>query len=123
MGNGPRPEMAEKWPPKWKNGPKMGFWPFILYFSISVAIFRPFQAGGHFPFFSHFFGFLRRTGLPFCRWPPRTQKKTLREFGLKSGEGHPWTNTSVGETFEELSGPLVHTNFPRKRYGPMIGPY
>ena len=28
-----------------------------------------------------------------------------------------------GETFEELSGPLVHTNFPRKRYGPMIGPY
>ena len=36
---------------------------------------------------------------------------------------HPWTNTSVGETLEELSGPLVHTNFPRKRYGPMIGPY
>ena len=28
-----------------------------------------------------------------------------------------------GETFEELSGPLVHTNFVRKRYGPMIGPY
>ena len=28
-----------------------------------------------------------------------------------------------GETLEELSGPLVHTNFPRKRYGPMIGPY
>ena len=28
-----------------------------------------------------------------------------------------------GETFEELSGPLVHTNFPRKRHGPMIGPY
>ena len=28
-----------------------------------------------------------------------------------------------GETFEELSGPLVHTNFPTKRYGPMIGPY
>ena len=27
------------------------------------------------------------------------------------------------ETFEELSSPLVHTNFPRKRYGPMIGPY
>ena len=28
-----------------------------------------------------------------------------------------------GETLEELSGPLVHTNFPRKRYGPIIGPY
>ena len=27
------------------------------------------------------------------------------------------------ETLEELSGPLVHTNFPRKRYGPMIDPY
>ena len=42
---------------------------------------------------------------------------------LNTGKSHPWTNTSVGETFEELSGPLVHTNFPRKRYGPMIGPY
>ena len=40
-----------------------------------------------------------------------------------SGKSHPWTNTSVGETLEELSGPLVHTNLPRKRYGPMIGPY
>ena len=48
MENGPRPEMAEKWPPKWKN--EMGFGPFFLYFSISAAIFRPFQAGGHFPF-------------------------------------------------------------------------
>ena len=28
-----------------------------------------------------------------------------------------------GETLEELSGPVVHTNFPRKSYGPMIGPY
>ena len=58
MENGPRPEMAEKWPPKWKNGPKMGFWPFFLYF---------FHFGGHFsaisgrgpfsiffPFFSDF---------------------------------------------------------------------
>ena len=32
------------------------------------------------------------------------------------------TNASVGEIFEELSGPLLHTNFPRKRHGPMIGP-
>ena len=28
-----------------------------------------------------------------------------------------------GETLEELSGPLVHTSFPWKRYGPRIGPY
>ena len=28
-----------------------------------------------------------------------------------------------GPDFEELSGPLVHTNFPRKRNGPMVGPY
>ena len=51
---GPRPEMAEKWPPKWKNDPKMGFLPFFSIFSISPAIFRPFQAGGHFPFFPFF---------------------------------------------------------------------
>ena len=41
----------------------------------------------------------------------------------RTGKRHPWTNTSVGETLEELSGPLVHTNLSRKRYGPMIGPY
>ena len=29
----------------------------------------------------------------------------------------------LGGTLEELSGPLVHTNFPSKRYGLMIGPY
>ena len=32
----------------------MGVWPFFLRFSISAAIFRPFQAGGNFPFFSRF---------------------------------------------------------------------
>ena len=39
MENGPRPEMAKKWPLKWKNGPQNGilerFWPF-------------FHFGGHF---------------------------------------------------------------------------
>ena len=41
-----------------------------------------------------------------------------------SGKSHPWTNTSVGGgNFRRTSGPLVHTNFPRKRYGPMIAPY
>ena len=29
----------------------------------------------------------------------------------------------MGETLEELSGPLVDEIFTRKRYGPMIGPY
>ena len=33
----------------------------------------------------------------------------------RSGKSHPWTNTSVGGgTLEELSGTLVHTNFPGK---------
>ena len=40
----------------------------------------------------------------------------------RPGKSHPWTNTSAGETLDELSEPLVHMNFPRKRYGPMIGP-
>ena len=43
-------EMAEKWPPKWKKKEKK--WPksyFRSHFSSPVAIFRPFQAGGHFP--------------------------------------------------------------------------
>ena len=33
------------------------------------------------------------------------------------------SRANTSETLEELSGPLVHTNFPRKRYGPMLGPY
>ena len=27
MENGPRPDMATKWPPKWKDGPQNGIWP------------------------------------------------------------------------------------------------
>ena len=36
-----------------------------------------------------------------------------------------WEEPSMDQcqTLEELSGPLVHTSFPRKRYGPMIGPH
>ena len=49
--------------------------------------------------------------------------KFIFEFRLRisfnSGKSHPWTNASVGGNFWKLSGPLVHTNFPRKRYGPM----
>ena len=51
MEIGPLPEIAEKWPPKWKNGRQNGIVAiFSPFFSISVAIFRPFQTGGHFPF-------------------------------------------------------------------------
>ena len=46
----------EKWPPKWDFGH------FFAIFSISVAIFRPFQAGGHFPFSFPF-------SLGFCAGP------------------------------------------------------
>ena len=52
-GNGSGAEMAEKWPPKWKNGPQNGI---IGHFSISVAIFRPFRPGAIFHFLSHFPG-------------------------------------------------------------------
>ena len=38
------------------------------------------------------------------------QSKDLSVYGLMPVQG---------EAFEELSGPLVHTNFPRKRYGPI----
>ena len=58
-----------------KNREKMAKIPFFLYF---------FHFGGHFSaisgrgpfsiFFPIFFGFLRWTGFPFCRWPPRTQR-------------------------------------------------
>ena len=69
--NGPGAKIPEKWERKWKmaprpkwpkngrrNGkmdPKMGFWPDFDPFSISAAIFRPFQAWGHFPFSFPFF--------------------------------------------------------------------
>ena len=48
----------------------------------------------------------------------------LKEAGPRhvnlTGKSHPWTNTNVGGTLEEA---LIHTNFPRQRDGPMIGPY
>ena len=63
-GPAQKPEKNGKCPPglKWpkngcrngKNREKMAKIPFWGHFSISVAIFRPFQAGGHFPFFSDF---------------------------------------------------------------------
>ena len=60
-------EMAPglKWPKNGcRNGKNRERWPkshFGGHFSISAAIFRPFQAGGHFPFFFLPFspGFLR----------------------------------------------------------------
>ena len=71
MGNRAGAKIRKKWEKKWKmppglkwpknghrNGkmaPKWDFGHFFSIFFISAAIFRPFQAGGHFPFFSHFF--------------------------------------------------------------------
>ena len=66
MGNRSSAKIQGKWERKWKmapglkwpkngrrNGKNREKWPkshFCGHFSISVAIFRPFQAGGHFPF-------------------------------------------------------------------------
>ena len=48
-----------KWPkngnPNGKMDPQMGFWPDFGHFSILAAIFRLFQAWGHFPFSLPFF--------------------------------------------------------------------
>ena len=54
MEDGPRPEMAKKWPPKWKKWPKSHSG---VHFSILEAIFWSFRAWGHFPFFPIFPGF------------------------------------------------------------------
>ena len=53
----------------------------------------------------------------------QTVVRECRQSRGFTGKSHPWTNTSVGGNCRELSGPLVHTNFPRNSYGPMIGPY
>ena len=87
MANRSGAKIRRKWERKWKmapglkwpkNGhrnrkmaPKMGFGPFFSSFSISAAI----SGRGPFSiFFPIFPGFLRRTGLPFCRWSPQTQR-------------------------------------------------
>ena len=64
MGNRPGTKIPGKWERKWKMAPGLK-WPrnmatemekmankshFGVHFSVSVAIFRPFQAWGHFPF-------------------------------------------------------------------------
>ena len=55
--------------------------PFWGHFSISEAISGP---GAIFHFFPIFFGFWRRTGFPFCRWPPRTQQVSRKLAGWRS---------------------------------------
>ena len=59
MENGPRPEMAEKWPPKWKNGQKS-------HFGVHFSIFGGHFSGisGHFPFLSHFLGIFASRRFP-----------------------------------------------------------
>ena len=70
MENGLRPEMAEKWPLKWKNKPQNG----------SLAIFSPFfHSGGHFPAISGWGPF---SIFPFCRiFPPH-------QFPIQTVDGH-----------------------------------
>ena len=50
---------------------------FSLFFPFRRPFFGHFRPGAIFHFFPIFFGFLRRTGFPFCRWPPRTQRLSL----------------------------------------------
>ena len=40
-----------------------------------------------------------------------------------SGKSHPWTNTIIGGNFRRTFRTIRPYEFPRKRYGPMIGPY
>ena len=54
---------------------------------------------------------------------PSVRQPLFETSGVFLGKAIHGPMPVLGETFEELSGPLVHTNFPRKRYGPMIGPY
>ena len=74
MENGPWPGNGRKWPPKWKNGPKNGILAiFSLFFPFWWPFFGHFRLGAFSIVFPIFPGFLRRTGFPFCRWPPQTQ--------------------------------------------------
>ena len=71
MENGPRPEMAKKWPPKWKNGHPNGI---LAIFFILAAIFWPFRVCGHFPFsFPVSRDFFVGQCFPFCKWLLRSQ--------------------------------------------------
>ena len=54
---------------------------------------------------------------------PKFQNFTTLSFWDRSRIRTLYIGKSRGKLLEELSRPLVHMNFPRKRYGPMIGPY
>ena len=62
-------------------------------------------------------GWRRRSGID----RPKTTSKTVRR--IVYGKSHPWTNTVWGEALDELSAPLVHTNFPENKANGAIGPY
>ena len=65
-----------------KNGEKSHFG---VHFSTSMAIFRPFQAGGHFRLISHYPRIFVPDRFPIlCRWPPQTQDYTaVAAFSLR----------------------------------------
>ena len=57
LENGPRPEMAKKWPPKRKNGPQNGQNPILgSIFPFRRPFFGHFGPGAIFQFLSHFAG-------------------------------------------------------------------
>ena len=82
MENGPRPEMAEKWAPKWKNGPKNGI---LGHFSLFFPFWRPFfghfRPGAIFHFLSHFPWIFA----PDSQKNPRVRKIRVRNSGAGNG--------------------------------------
>ena len=49
--------------------------------------------------------------LPPVKDPFRNDPFFRSRIWPNSGKGHPWANTSLGEDFDKLSGPLVHADF------------
>ena len=77
----------EKWTRKWNFGL------ILAISSISVAIFRPFQAWGHFPFsFPFFRDFCSGPVSHSVKWPLQSQKPEQIQY-LNSHQGHTHTHT------------------------------
>ena len=130
-------KIEKKWP-KSHFGAIFPFrWPFFGHF-------RP---GAISHFFPIFFGFLRRTGFPFCRWPPRTQPWSPKSaefcvlFAALSGIGvcpfvlqkhmlcvpvlHGWSASCGQQIQANVQGPMkqnaspgIQSEAPRRRWKP-----
>ena len=122
--NGRRAEMAEKWPPKWKNGILAPFLPFLPFRRPFFGL--PFKI----PFFS---GFLRRAGFPFWRWPPRSQHQGFSnafnsQIRFARFSFFPWPS----QTPPKVQGPChtknttviaIHYGGVSKHYGGVVKHY